>query len=187
MPAHAVLLAADETLLRWFPPLRNCWSLRGQQAVVPVTGRNDRRVVTAALNLRSGKRVVALAIRQRQEDFQAFLRELRRRYGRRPIYLLLDELSSHTAPRTRALAAQLDIHLIWLPKQHPELNPLDQLFKELKARVAANRQFRCMQQQALSAQLWIALLTDLDARRKAGLLSRRCWLGKLCTNFCIPT
>jgi transposase len=141
LPAQAALLAVDETLLRWFPPLRNCWSLQGQQAVVPITGRNDRRVLTAAINLRTGRRLVTLALKQRQEDFQEFLRELRRRYGRRPIALLLDELSSHTTPGTRALAAQLNIQLIWLPKQHPELNPLDHLYKELKGKLAANRQF----------------------------------------------
>src|SRR4051794_11365446 len=75
LPAQAALLAVDETLLRWFPPLRNCWSLQGQQAVVPITGRNDRRVLTAAINLRTGSRLVTLAFTQRQENFQAFLRE----------------------------------------------------------------------------------------------------------------
>jgi transposase len=187
LPSQGALLAADETLLRWFPPLRNCWSLRGQQAVVPITGRNDKRVFTVAINLRTGRRVVRSAGDQKQENFQAFLRELRRRYQSRPIYLLLDELSSHTAPRTRALALQLHIHLIWLPKQHPELNPMDQFYKELKAKLAANRQFQTMRQEALAAQLWMELLTNLDTRRKAGLLSSRCWLKKVCQNFCIPT
>lgn len=186
-PAQAALLAADETLLRWFPPLRSCWSLQGRQAVVPITGRNDRRVLTVAINLRTGRRVVREAFNQRQENFQAFLHALRRRYRRRPILLLLDELSSHTAPRTKAVAQQLDIQPIWLPKQHPELNPLDQFYKELKAKLAANRQFQTMQQEIASAELWIELLTNLDTQRKAGLLSKRCWLRKVCRNFCIPT
>ena len=155
--------------------------------MVPITGRNDRRVLTLAINLRTGSRLVTLAFTQRQENFQAFLRELRRCYGRRPIALLLDELSSHTTPATRALAIQLNIQFIWLPKQHPELNPLDHLYKELKGKLAANRQFRTIQQEALSAQLWIELLTNLDGRRKAGLLSKNCWLKKVCQNFCIPT
>lgn len=154
---------------------------------MPITGRNDKRVLTVAINLRTGRRVVREASNQRQENFQAFLREARRRYRRRPIYLLLDELSSHTAPRTKALARALGIELIWLPKQHPELNPLDQFFKELKAKLAANRQFGTMRQEVLAAQLWIELLTNLDTRRKAGLLSKHCWLGKMCKNFCTPT
>jgi transposase len=187
VPAQAVLQAVDETLLRWFPPLRNCWSLRGQQANVPITGRNDKCVLTAALNLQTGHRVLQVAPNQQQGNFQAFLRELRRRYRHRPIYLLLDGLSSHTTPQTQALAAQLKIQLIWLPKQHPELNPVDQLFRELKSRVAANRQFRTMAEEALAAQVWFAWLTNLDTLRKAGLLSKKCWLKTVCQNFCVPT
>lgn len=45
MPANAVLLAEDETILRLFPPLRFTWALVGQQAVVPLTGRNAKRVL----------------------------------------------------------------------------------------------------------------------------------------------
>ncbi len=182
-----MLLAADETLLRWFPPLRNCWSLQGQQAVVPITGRNDKRVLTTAINLRTGRRVVMDAPNQRQLNFQDFLRELRRRYPGRPIHLLLDGLSSHTAPRTKTLAAQLRIDLVWLPKQHPELNPVDQLYRELKGKLAANRQFRSMQEEALAAQVWIVCLSNLDTRRKSGLLSKNSWLRKVCQNFCAPT
>jgi transposase len=155
--------------------------------VVPVTGRNDKRVLTVAINLRTGRRVFRQACNQRQESFHAFLRQARRQYGCRPIHLLLDGLSSHTTPGTQALARGLRIQLIWLPKQHPELNPMDQLFKELKARLAANRQFRSMRQEVCAAQLWMELLTNLDARRKAGLLSKHSWLRRVCQNFCVPT
>jgi transposase len=154
---------------------------------VPITGRNDKRLLLASINLRTGHRVVMQAPNQRQENFHLFLQELRRRYRRRPISLLLDQLSSHTAFRTQALAARLNIHFIWLPKQCPELNPVDHIYKELKAKLAANRQFKTMDQEALAAQLWICLLTNRQAREKAGLCSRNCWLRKVCKNFCIPT
>jgi hypothetical protein len=36
-----VLLHEDETIIRLFPPLRACWALRGAQASVPITGRNE--------------------------------------------------------------------------------------------------------------------------------------------------
>ena len=38
------------------------------------------------------------------------------------------------------MAAQLDIVFLWLPKQWPELNAMDQLWRSLKHEVAANRQ-----------------------------------------------
>jgi hypothetical protein len=39
------LLCLDWTLLRLFPPLRATWALKGRQAVVPITGRNAKRVL----------------------------------------------------------------------------------------------------------------------------------------------
>jgi len=54
MPAGAVLLIEDETILRLFPPLRACWALRGEQAVVPITGQNAKRVLFGVINPRTG-------------------------------------------------------------------------------------------------------------------------------------
>ena len=48
MPGEAALLMEDETILRLFPVLRRAWALRGQQAVVPITGRNAKRVLFGA-------------------------------------------------------------------------------------------------------------------------------------------
>ena len=85
MPAGAVLLFSDATILRWFPPLRYAWAFRGQQTQVQITGQNAKRVLFGTINPRTGHRVVLRRLRQRQEDFQAFLRELRRRYRGRPL------------------------------------------------------------------------------------------------------
>ena len=58
MPEGAVLLMEDETILRLFPVLRRAWSLRGHQAVVPITGRNAKRVLFATINdVRTGHRI----------------------------------------------------------------------------------------------------------------------------------
>jgi hypothetical protein len=122
MPEGAVLLFEDETILRLFPVLRKAWSLRGEQAVVPITGSNAKRVLFGTLNLRTGHRIVFRSPNMRQEHFQSFLRLLRRSYPRRPIWLLLDEAPCHIAPRSQALAEALNMVLIWLPKQCSELD-----------------------------------------------------------------
>ena len=58
---------------------------------------------------------------------QVHLRELRRRYRRAGwLWLLSDRASAHTAPQTQALAARLRIRFVWLPRQAPELSPMDQ-------------------------------------------------------------
>lgn len=176
MPPDAVLLFTDATILRWFPPLRYTWAFRGQQAQVPITGENAKRVLFAAINPRTGHRLILRRFRQRQEDFQEFLRYLRRRYGGRPLWLVLDQASCHQARDSQRLAAKLKITLLWLPKQCPELNPQDHLWRELKGRIVANRQFRSLDQEAQDAESWFLDLSPGQARRKAGILSGNFWL-----------
>ena len=127
------LLCLDWTLLRLFPPLRATWALKGAQAVVPITGRNAKRVLFGAIDLRSARRVVLIRSHAGQAGAQAFLRALRRRYRRAGwLWLLTDRASAHTAPQTLALATRLRIRFVWLPRQAPELSPMDQLWRELK-------------------------------------------------------
>jgi len=176
MAVDSVLLMEDETILRLFPVLRRAWSLRGQQAVVPITGRNAKRVLFATINLRTGHRICLRRANMRQENFHALLREVRRRYKQRSVWMLLDEAPCHIAAQSQRLAAVLNIHLVWLPKQCSELNAMDQLWKELKGKVSANYQFSSIEEHAEYAAAWLLKLTDQDALRKASVLSKNFWL-----------
>jgi hypothetical protein len=176
MPADAVLLMEDETILRLFPVLRRAWSLRGFQARVPITGRNAKRVLFGTINIRTGHRIVHRYLNMRQESFQDFLRQLRRRYKRRPIWMLLDDAPCHTAPKSKALAVKLGIVLISLPKQCSELSAMDHLWKQLKAEISANFQFKDIGQHAHYAEQHVLKLTKFEAKLKAGILSKNFWL-----------
>ena len=63
-----------------------------------------------------------------------------------------------------------------LPKQCPELNPMDHLWREAKAKVSANRQFDDIEQHAAAAENWVQDLSPREARCKAGILSKNFWL-----------
>jgi transposase len=177
----------DETRLRLFPPLRACRAWRGQQAVGPITGRTAKRVLFGTINLRTGHRVVLRRQRMRQEDFRAFLRLLRARYGEREMWLLVDEAPGHTAEKSLEGATGLALELVWLPKQCSELTAMDHLWKELKRRLAANRQFRAIDEGAEYAEHWVLGLSPQEARRKAGILSKNYWRKDFSKNFCRPT
>jgi hypothetical protein len=178
MPSNAVVLFEDETLLRWFPPLRHTWAFQGEQAVVPITGRNAKRVLFGVLNPRTGYRLLLRRIRQRQEDFQTFLSFVRQHYRGRPIWLLLDKAPCHDTVRSEAWAERLGRVLVWLPKQGSELNAMDHLWKELKRLLAANRQFPTIDAEADHAEQWILRLTPREALRKGGVLSKNFWLRR---------
>jgi transposase len=183
-----VLLCTDWTLLRLFPPLRAAWALKGQQATVPITGANAKRVLFGAIDLHTARRVVLVRQQARQGDAQAFLTELRRRYRHSGcIWLLADSASAHTARTTQALSQRLGIRWLWLPKQAPELSPMDHLWRDLKRLVAANRQAKSIDDLAAQAVRWVMKLTPRQARRKAGMSAPRFWLRRMVHNLWRPT
>ena len=174
------MLFTDWTLLRLFPPLRAAWAPVGTTSTVIITGENAKAVLFGAISLRTAHRVVVARPRATGADARAFLEELRwhyRAWG--TIWLLADRATAHTDAQTQALAERLNIRFVWLPKQAPELNAMDQLWRELKAVIAANRQAPNVAALATMATLWVLMLSPTEARRKAGMLSPHFWLRNL--------
>ena len=103
------------------------------------------------------------------------------------IWLLADRASGHTAAATLALAKELRIEFVWLPRQWPELNAMDQLWKALKHDVAANRQATSIDNLAERACQWVLNLTPAQARRTSGMASSKFWLRSLLQHIWQPT
>jgi transposase len=173
---RSVILCQDETDLLLFPPLRACWAKRGQPAEVALAGTNARRVVFGALNVRTGHRLFLVRTRQRGEDFRVFLQTLHHHYRGWHVVLVLDADSAHTARASQHLAAQLGIELLWLPTRCPELNPLEALWRSGKQTICANRQYPTIDEVVERFLVYLYWLSPREARRKAGLLSKHCWL-----------
>ena len=140
------------------------------------------------INVRTARRAVYIGRGAGAHEVRAFLLAWRQAYRRAgTIWLLADRASGHTAQATLALAKALRSACIWLPKQWPELNALDQLWKELKRDVAANRQAASIDDLADRASQWVLDLTPAQARRKSGMASLRFWLRSLSQDFWLPT
>ena len=178
----------DWTLLRLFPPLGAMWAEIGMQAKVSITGQNAKRVLFGTINVRTARRTVYIGRSVGRQEVRAFLLALRKSYRRAStIWLLADRASGHTAQATLALAKELRIEFVWLPKQRPELNAMDQLWKGLKRDVAANRQAASIDDLADRASQWVLSLTPAQARRKSGMASSKFWLRSLSQDFWLPT
>jgi transposase len=187
LPKNTIVLFEDETLLRLFPPLRAKWAWKGTQPGVRISGANSKRVMFATVNPRTGHRIVMRGRSMRQAEFQAFLRMLHRRYHGHPLALILDEASCHTAQGTDRLAAKLHIDRLYLPKQSPELNPVDHLWRPVKNKIAANRQYNSVDEEAEVVERYIDHLTPVKTLRLAGILAKSFWLPQVCKNFWSPT
>lgn len=176
MPDTAVLLFEDETILRLFPVARRAWSLAGEAAPIAITGNNAKRVLYGTINIRTGHRILMRYTDMKQAGFHAFLRLLRRCYPGRQVWLVLDGAKSHTSFRSLSLADELNIELVWLPKQCAELNGMDHFWRAVKGNISANYQFANIDEHASYAESYSLRLSNKEALCKAGILSKNFWL-----------
>ena len=178
----------DETILKLFPVLRRSWSGQGRQAAVYISGRNAQRVLSCTIDLKTGRRLLVVHKGMRAAGFQQMLQQVRSAYGKRPVYLLLDGGGLHRANSSQQLAKALNITLVFLPKQAPELNAVDQLWKSVKAQVPANRQYKSIGEHACAAVAFVKSLTPKQTLQLGGVLSKNFWLKhRVETNFCSLT
>jgi DDE superfamily endonuclease len=176
-------LAQDETDLLLFPPLRAAWSKRGEVAKVRLSGRNARRVVFGAMNLRTGTRLFVPREKGRSGDFQAFLGEVRSDYRGWHVALLLDEDPCHTAQVSLRQAEGMT--LLWLPKRSPKLNPMDTLWGQGKDVISANKQYTSIDEQVDRFLEHLRSLTNQEALHTSGVFSKKFWLkAALSHSFC---
>jgi transposase len=177
LAAGGEIWVADETALREFPPLRAGWSRRGEPALVTISGRNARRTILGALNVTTGELVRTLRPRCRTDDVLAAVETLGAVRPSVPKLLVWDNAPPHHPHRVRDAAIAAGITVIFLPFRSPELMPLEELWRGLKATVAANRCYPSLEDLAARAVEWLDGMTDDERRRRCGFLtSKFAWL-----------
>ena len=115
---------------------------RGKSAKVVISGRNARHVLFGAINVRTGHRLLLpQGEYQKGEDFREFLLLIHDHYRGWPVWLLLDEDSSHAARGSVAAArGSWGSVCSGCPKHVPELNAMDHVWGHAKDEVCANHQ-----------------------------------------------
>ncbi len=173
LAAGGEVWVADETALREFPPLRASWSRRGKPARVVISGRNRPRTILGALNVTTGEWVRTLRERCRTDDVLAAVEHLGGVRPEVPKLLIWDNAPPHHPHRVRDAAAAVGMTLVFLPFRSPELNPCEDLWRHLKATVAANRAYPTVDALADRATAWLTTLAPADVLRLAGLRSSK--------------
>ena len=176
LPENTAKVFADETDILLFPPLRAGWFLRGKPAEVSVSGDNAKRTVFGTIDVETGRRAMSASERGCAADFSVILRLIRREYEKGKVALLLDGASRHSAQESRALAADLEIKLIWLPPRCTNINPMDRLWRWGKDKICANKQYLSIEYQAERFIECLLGLSPEEALRTAGLRSGKFWL-----------
>ena len=86
-----------------------------------------------------------------------------------PKLLIWDNAPPHHPHRVRDAARTPGITLAFLPFRSPELMPLEDLWRGLKATVAANRCYASLEELAERALAWLDGMSDAERLRRCGL------------------
>lgn len=133
------LFYIDETEFKRLPVLRGMWMRCGQQARIPTLKRNASFVLYGAFNPVSGDQLHARFDRMISAHTCTFLQQLADAYPTGHITLVWDSASFHTSKAVEDwLAHHPRFHVILLPPTSPQMNPVEDIWRHLKQRVAAN-------------------------------------------------
>ena len=143
---RAWLVFEDESGVSQQPVVRRTWAPRGQTPVLIHTGGPWQRLsVAGALAFRWDGRRTRFYFQTCPGTYSAgplirFLRHLKRHFRGRPVTLIWDGLGAHTSRVMRAYLARQRrwLHVERLPGYAPELNPIEQVWGNVKARELAN-------------------------------------------------
>ena len=166
----------DEIIILETPPLYSCYARRGEQKSIPIIGGHARRIVHGAINIGTGDIALLITPTWNRFTHQDFLQVIRRHWRGWQIVLFEDRGTPHTAQDSQGFAARLGLQLRFLPRATPELNVMDQLWRQSKGPALANCPTTSIEASAFALCDYLIGLSPHERLRKAGVLSEHFWL-----------
>ena len=126
----------DETHVETNPYLARVWHRRGAQPTLPAAGTNRRLTVFGSKEALGRGRVEVVCAGQDSACFGRYLAALDARHAAtgKEVFLALDNGPCHTSDASQAALMGRGewLHVIWLAKYSPELNPKEREWRVLK-------------------------------------------------------
>jgi transposase len=144
-----VLLYGDESEALTHPYLARAWARRGADLRVAAPGQAKKVAMMGSLDHVKRRLIVHTSRTRHSADFIAHLEQLDRLFGpqpgrvTRPVVLVEDNGPIHVSKIARAAldARKHWLTVEWLPKYSPELNDIEVVWHDLKARHLAHQTF----------------------------------------------
>ena len=141
--AETTLLFEDETTLKRFPILRRMWQRVGEQREVSTPEQNGSFTLYGALDVLTGETITRAYEKGRSDYTVMFLERIAAQTKGR-VVLIWDHACGcdirrwHTSGKVERWLGEHDrIEVMLLPKRSPRTNPMEDLWRILKNRIAA--------------------------------------------------
>lgn len=138
-----------------------------------ISGRNSRRVLHGGVNVATGAAVRVVRERNRGADSAALIAALAARAPAGKSLLIRDNAPPHHTRIARETAGATGIAILPLPFRSPELMPCEDVWREMKRVVAANRAYGDGDELAMRAVAWLDGRSPAEALRIARLQSSK--------------
>ena len=121
---------------------RYCWCFPGFRPEVPCHHIREYRYAYGAVEPLTGESFFLVLPYSNTECMNIFLRGLSESFPKDKIVLVCDGATWH---RSKELEIPPNIELLYLPLATPEMNPIEQIWKEIRKRGFRNELFRTLE------------------------------------------
>ncbi len=167
LPDDEVVVYADEVDIHLNPKIGPDYMLRGMQKTVLTPGKNEKRYLAGALNVKTRKLTWVEFDRKTSDLFilQVWELALRDYPEAKCIHVILDNFRIHDSQKTKLAVAALDgkVKLHFLPPYCPDNNAIERVWKDLHDNVTRNH--RCKTMKELMTEVYAYLQRRRDALR----------------------
>ena len=119
-----------------------CWCEKGIRPSVPCHHIREYRYVYGAVEPLTGESCFVVMPYCNTESMNMFLEELSNTFPRDKIILVCDGAAWH---KSGSLRIPENIELVFIPPYTPEMNPIEQIWKEIRKRGFKNEVFHTLQ------------------------------------------
>lgn len=118
-----------------------CWCAKGVRPTVPCHHIREYRYAYGAVDPVSGDSSFLILPYSNTECMNVFLNHVSKEYANDEILMVCDGAAWH---KSKALNLPDNIHLFFIPPGTPEMNPIEQIWKEIRKRGFRNEIFQTL-------------------------------------------
>lgn len=121
---------------------KGCWCAKGIRPSVPCHYIREYRYAYGAVDPRDGESFFLVMPYCNTDCMNVFLQELSKAYADDEILLVCDGAMWH---KSSSLVIPVNIHITHIPPYTPEMNPIEQIWKEIRKRGFRNEVFKTLE------------------------------------------